>query len=120
MLTVNIAVPYDAPGHLRVNAITSTTCNLMWSRPFVPNGILILYTITYNSTSGTVASVTVDGNSTATVVTGLHPYTYYIFNVSASTRIGNGPSASLVLRTEEDSKCTPATPHNIMLKIKKA
>lgn len=80
----------------------------MWSRPSVPNGILTFYTITYNSTSGIAASVTVNGDRTATVVTGLCPYTHYIFNVSASTKVGNGPSASLALRTAEDSKCTPA------------
>lgn len=105
-----ILVPDDAPGSFRVNTITSTTCNLMWSRPSVPNGDLIHYTISYNSTSGTEARVTVDGDRTDTVVTGLHPYTYYSFNVSASTRVGNGPSASIALRTEEDSKCKLAKP----------
>ena len=77
----------------------------MWSRPSVPNGILVLYTITYNSTSGTVASLTVHGDSSGAVVTGLHPYTYYLFNVSASTRVGSGPALSIALRTDEDSKC---------------
>ena len=77
----------------------------MWSRPSVPNGILVLYTITYNSTSGTVVSLTVHGDSSGAVVTGLHPYTYYLFNVSASTRVGSGPALSIALRTDEDSKC---------------
>lgn len=83
----------------------------MWSRPLVPNGVLIYYIITYNSTSGTEATVIVDGDHPHTVVTGLRPYTHYLFNVSASTRIGNGPSSSIALRTDEDSKCKLAKEH---------
>jgi hypothetical protein len=71
----------------------------------IPNGVLILYTITYNSTSRTEASLTIDGDSSGAIVTGLRPYTYYLFNVSASTRIGSGPALSIALRTEEDRKC---------------
>ncbi len=51
------------------------------------------------------ASLTIDGDSSGAVVTGLRPYTYYLFNVSASTRIGSGPALSIALRTEEDRKC---------------
>ena len=69
----------------------------MWNEPRQPNGVLVSYTITYN-TSEDFVSRTEALESVA--VGGLEENTWYRFDIVASTRIGSGPSASLTTRTD--------------------
>ena len=99
--------------------MTARTCLLTWSIPLIPNGVLISHTITYNLTSGDggLALVTAAGNDSSYLITGLHPYEYYQFTVSASTRIGSSPVSTVAIMTEEASKSPSSILHHLHLRL---
>ena len=104
ILSILLTVPGDAPGYFQAAVVTARTCLLQWLLPLVPNGVLLSHTIIYNLTSDEATNATTDGLATSYLVTGLHPFEYYQFTVFASTRIGDGPPSSLIIRTNEASQ----------------
>ena len=96
--------PGDPPAHLAATVISATSIYLTWSEPFHPNGVLVSYNITYNLT-GTYTSIIVNAvDTTSYTFTNLSAFTYYKFLISASTRVGAGPVATIATRTDESSK----------------
>ena len=69
----------------------------MWNEPRQPNGVLVSYTITYNTSEDLVSRTEA---LESVEVGGLEENTWYRFDIVASTRIGSGPSASLTTRTD--------------------
>ena len=92
--------PADAPTNFISTVLNSTAIKLTWDEPLLPYGVLVSYTITYNTSNGNV-SQTEDATDPREVVIGsLEEHTRYKFEIVASTRIGSGPSVSLITRTD--------------------
>eukprot|EP00731_Ephydatia_muelleri_P018869 Em0011g909a len=66
---------------------TFTTITLTWQLPPVPNGVIIMYQVTY-STNGVVN--TYNTTTPQVIITGLVPRTTYTFSVTAYTITGPG------------------------------
>lgn len=98
---------FPAPGSPPTNfgpvVIGSSSILFSWSRPAIPNGQIISYTVTYNLTGLPTPVVVL--NATEYLVAGLEAYTYYQFTLFASTIVGGGPATQpLLLRTDIASK----------------
>ena len=90
--------PGDAPTNFTSTIIKySTAIKLKWNEPRQPNGVLVSYTITYNTPEDFVSRTEA---LESVAVGGLEENTWYRFDIVASTRIGSGPSASLTTRTD--------------------
>ena len=97
----NSTVPEDAPQNTRVIALSSTSLQLFWSCPTSPNGVIVAYHILYNETASEQGHMSLEGNKTSAVVSGLDEYTVYNLSLYASTRIGDGPTTNILGRTNE-------------------
>jgi hypothetical protein len=89
--------PGDAPTNFVSTIINSTAIKLMWDEPRQLNGVLVSYTITYNTSEDLVSRTEA---LESVEIGGLEENTWYRFYIVASTRIGSGPSASLTTRTD--------------------
>ena len=78
---------------------------LSWDQPSVPNGIVVSYTLTYNSTQEPVSVDLNDVDNTIYTVTDLEEYSFYEFVILASTRVGPGPAVAILIQTEQSSEC---------------
>ena len=87
-------------------AVNGSSIRLSWSP--VPkdkrNGIITEYEVLVkNRTGSVVRNVFVCGNSSTVVIGRLDMFVTYIFNVSAHTRAGRGPSSYPVNETTEQT-----------------
>ena len=98
-LHVFIAEPGDAPANFKAVAVNSTAIQLTWDLPQLPYGIILSYTITYNTLYGNVFYVQSSIEPRLIVIDGLQEHTWYRFEIFASTRVGGGPQAYLIART---------------------
>ena len=98
----SIAVPADAPDNLTVSTINATSVFLSWSPPLTPYGNIVSYTIQIEDEDGNVTVVIV--STTSATLGNLTPYSDFRFNVSAATRIGDGPYETITISTPEDSE----------------
>ena len=103
-----------SPANVNVTTLNQSTLTLQWNRPLTPNGVITMYRYTcaqlgargeggggdYGEKPKLVGNTT----ETAAIVTGLTPYTSYECTVYASTKIGEGPGASSVGTTADDSE----------------
>lgn len=69
--------------------VASTSLTVKWDPPDPANGVLLHYVIYQNGTE--IARVT--GNITSYRVTGLQPFTVYVFRLSVCTAVGCSNSA---------------------------
>jgi len=101
-LLLLLSVLQDAPSNFSGLVLNSTAVLLTWSYPSGPHGIIISFTIGYNTSGTSTQVIPIPGNQTTNyTVDGLNEDTVYTFTVYASTRIGAGPSAELTARTDE-------------------
>ena len=105
-----IVVPSKAPDGFTVTAKTSSSITASWQLPPADdrNGIIRGFKLFYkkndSSESQTVKTIN-NGSIWNKVVTGLHKYTEYEFQVLAYTSVGDGPKSSKKFeRTKEDGK----------------
>ncbi len=98
------AAPENVTGHNK----SSTSIVVTWDD--VPaadqNGIILTYTITYESLAENHnGNVTVNYPAQQTTLTGLREYVNYSITVFASTVKGDGPDSSpIIVITDQDSK----------------
>ncbi|XP_078355113.1 protein sidekick-1-like isoform X16 [Oculina patagonica] len=110
--------PTAAPENVRGHNSSSTSVLVTWDD--VPaadqNGIILTYTITYESlTEGHRGNVTVDYPARQTTLTGLREYNNYSITVLASTVKGDGPASSpIIVITDQDRPSAP--PQDLALK----
>ncbi|XP_078352756.1 protein sidekick-1-like [Oculina patagonica] len=107
--------PTAAPENVRGHNSSSTSVLVTWDD--VPaadqNGIILTYTITYESlTEGHRGNVTVDYPARQTTLTGLREYNNYSITVLASTVKGDGPASSPIIVITDQDKPT-AAPVNV-------
>ncbi|XP_068727469.1 receptor-type tyrosine-protein phosphatase delta-like isoform X2 [Montipora capricornis] len=103
--------PSQAPTHLTVTALTSTSVRVSWQLPPTDSlhGIKLLYKIRNSSDPLTLKTIQ-NNPSVTTNVTGLGKYTEYEFQVLAFQEMafgadGNGPISpvKVIVRTNEDA-----------------
>ena len=101
----NNVVYVAAPGKVgKINATTNESAiQLNWDPPDEPNGIVILYTVTWNEV-GTVTDNNGEGSDNATSssydVTGLKAYTTYNISIAAWTEVGSGDPEYIQANTD--------------------
>ncbi len=100
--------PAAAPENVTGHNSSSTSILVTWDD--VPaaeqNGIILTYTITYESlTQNHTSSATVNFTDHQTNLTGLRKYVNYSITVFASTIKGDGPASDpIFVTTDQDSK----------------
>jgi receptor-type tyrosine-protein phosphatase Q len=90
--------PGDAPTNFKAVAVNSTSIQLTWDLPQLPYGNILSYNITYNTSYGNVSHVQ-SSTELRLIVHGLEEYTWYRFEIFASTRVGAGPETYVIART---------------------
>ena len=105
--TLSFTVPSGPPTNVAATSLSSTAIKLSWMPPplHTHNGIIREYTIHYyvSETRENVVKQSPD-NYTSTVITDLHPFYTYSFQVAAVT-IDAGPlSTEVTIKTQESGK----------------
>ena len=86
------------PCSLREASVTLTTVTLQWIPPETPNGVITHYSVQYGGrVINKFGSET--PNRLMGTVEGLSPNTSYVLQLTAYTRVGPGPPASLSVKT---------------------
>ena len=77
---------------LSATAVSSTAINVHWSEVdcVLRNGDIIAYIVMRMGQAGDQETVSVPGNQSSTILTGLDPLTEYIIRVAAVNRNGTG------------------------------
>ena len=99
-VTIYPTVPGDAPTNFNLVIINSTAIRLTWDEPLLPYGVLLSYTVIYNTSNGNRSRVVNSTEPRDIVIAELQEHTWYRFVILASTRIGDGPYAYLTARTD--------------------
>ena len=76
-------------------SVNSSSVMLRWQLPATPNGVIILYSLKYNSTVQIVTNTS--GDVLMYTVGGLSSENVYIFQVTALTRVGKGPPINITV-----------------------
>ena len=100
-------VPDGPPVNITIIEITPYSVTLQWDPPTPDkqNGVIVSYVINV-MTGDQVQRMVVQSNDSQQTISNLTPYTTYTFSISASTRIGQGPSISYVVTTSETCRCS--------------
>ena len=84
-----LTVP-GAPQAFTIDDIQAQRVTLSWQRPSSPNGIITGYQLSYSNTTYN-ESIPLADDVLETTVEFLNEFTFYSFELRASTRIGFGP-----------------------------
>lgn len=100
-------MPSLAPVNLRAHNTSSTSILVFWEP--LPNdhvnGILLGYKVTYKKHGQIHArKQNISTMLNFTILSGLDKFTIYDVNVSAFTRVGNGPESNVTTSTDQDGK----------------
>ena len=96
--TFLVPSPVDPP---TIPQVDSRYLVVQWDEASEPNGVIVHYILYRNNTYRT----TLANNVTRLRVTGLEPFTIYVFSVAACTVVGcSNSSLSLPVRTLEDGE----------------
>ena len=85
----------SAPESLDIIGVNSSSVMLQWRPPLTPNGVIVLYSLKYNSTTLLVTNTSSD--VLMLTVEGLSSENVYIFQVTAHTKAGEGPPINLTV-----------------------
>ena len=103
METSNLA-PNDSPVNVTVSVVNSSSLQIQWEPPLIPNGIITHYTMYINYTNGSEISIrTVDSQLILYHLEGLTPYQLVGVSLSAATSGGEGPQSDYVYNTTEQT-----------------
>ena len=105
LLYLNLfAVPSDAPRNVNASSLDAMTIELVWEPPPLDthNGIIRRYTIDIfiSETRENIFKLRTD-NLTSMVLTDLHPYYTYTFQIAAVTIAAGPQSVAVTARTSE-------------------
>ncbi|XP_051786833.1 phosphatidylinositol phosphatase PTPRQ [Erpetoichthys calabaricus] len=100
-------VPDSAPENITFKVLSSTTIQILFLPPRLPNGIIRKYTIFLTPQNETVLQI-VNTTFLTNNITGLRKYTNYTIQLSASTSKGEGVrSKNITILTGEDVPSSP-------------
>ena len=107
ILCLDFSVPGGPPTNVAEESKTNTSVTLTWNKPLCTerNGNIIGYT--YSFLVKETSSFVVDNMMTSDITVSLDnltPVTEYLFIISAKTRTGNGPSATVDVTTLDSGK----------------
>ena len=85
----------SAPESLDMIGVNSSSVMLQWRPPLTPNGVIVLYSLKYNSTTPVFTNTSSD--ILMYTVGGLSSENVHIFQVTAYTRVGGGPPISITV-----------------------
>jgi hypothetical protein len=125
--------PYDAPHHVVVSSLSSTSFNLTWSPPLQPNGVIVAYQVdTYvlvDAGDNQTAAIEITLPSTSKMLVSsaatMYPWLFldnltahssYVVLISARTSVGFGPEVQYAVSTPEDCTCS-ALSFNLFITI---
>ena len=104
MICLMYVVGPGEPRNVTVKVTSSTSINVSWKEPFLPNGNISEYWIYFGQQKGDLNQTTVAGSARSRELSALRPFTTYYIKVRAkTTKLGNA-SALLNATTFEDSK----------------
>ena len=110
---VIVQEPPQPPQDITIVSKSSQTIALSWNRPYNGNDEIKEYMIQYLSTNSNIyiaKNFSVYGNSTTTVLRGLHPSTQYSIVMFAVNSVGESkPSKEIKFVTDEESPSGPPT-----------
>lgn len=86
-----IIAPESPPTEVIVDNRNSTNILVQWNQPRAPNGMITQYTLYIGYENGTVDVFYINGDARSFNITNLHPFQIISIDISASTRIGEGP-----------------------------
>ena len=96
-------VPAGPPRQVMSINKNSTSITVSWIVPATPNGVITEYQLQC-SNQKQVFNHNVKGSQTTTTLSGLLPYTNYSCSITAHTRVGGGPAATISVSTKQDSE----------------
>jgi len=83
----------------KLTPLSSTSIQVNWSLPAQPNGVIVRYNVTMKNNNAHVSILPEKnlGEAKTQVVSGLSPFTDYVFRVTACTKVGckQGPEATV-------------------------
>ena len=104
--------PSVAPSEVNVSHRLPTTAEVSWS-PLPKNeqnGVIIGYTvIVIKDDSQSEPPLQLDTATNSTTISNLKPFTSYTFKISAMTKAGSGPAATISSTTPEAGTCVNGT-----------
>ncbi|KAJ8305579.1 hypothetical protein KUTeg_016124 [Tegillarca granosa] len=111
---INVTTHEDVPGlpvMIWFPEVSFSTAKVVWSPPLEPNGILTGYMVSYKMRDGTdiTNSSVLNPARREFTVASLKDQVYYIFMVKASTRLGWGDTASVLVYTST-TRSIPQSP----------
>ena len=95
VLNYTFVVPSEPQLLREAVSVNSSSVTLQWRPPVTPNGIIIQYSLQYNTTA--VANTT--NNVLIYTVSGLSPDTVYTLQLRAHTSAGAGPPSIIIIIT---------------------
>ena len=113
LIYLSFPVPFSSVRNLTTSTkrLNGTSILVRWSVPVLNdlNGVLLNYSITYSGIEiDTVPRVIYLSNpgfgEQSLALTDLKEYTTYSINVSSYTKVGKGPDAIVIQRTNQDGK----------------
>ena len=86
--------------------MTANSITFSWLSPLIHlrNGNITHYSLRCSYSTDIITLEHLQIHDTSYLLSNLLPYTNYSCNLSASTSVGEGPSTSIVARTDEDCK----------------
>ena len=105
-----ILAPSGEPQNFAITKVTPNSITFSWLPPLIHlrNGKITHYSLrcSYDNLTDIITLEHLQIHDTTYTLSKLLPYTNYSCNLSASTSVGEGPSTSIVARTDEDCKTT--------------
>ena len=87
------------------SAQNSTSIRLQWNHPYQVNGMLIGYSIRYNSENNNITSEKiVDSNILNLIIYNLEEFEVYTFVIAAINGVGRGQESEIIIMTHGASK----------------
>lgn len=99
-----VTVPETPPANIYFDNSNQDSIVVYWSPPVRPNGVITRYTLYIGHDGGAIDVFNTDRQSTSYSITNLLPYQHVTVAVTASTRIGEGPSSTNDVRTAQARK----------------
>ncbi|XP_015770542.1 PREDICTED: receptor-type tyrosine-protein phosphatase mu-like isoform X3 [Acropora digitifera] len=102
------------PRNVTVEATSSTSINVSWTEPFLPNGVISEYWIYFGEQKDDLNHTWVAGSVRSQELSALRPFTTYYIKVRAKTTELGDASVLLNATTFED---TPGEPRGVTAKL---